>query len=66
MKCTYCRGRGWAWVGTVHNAEREPCEPCGGRGRLFVDWGAIGGAVACLISAVFVCSFIVWSLRGGR
>ena len=61
-KCCYCGGRGWIWVGVASNADRVPCEPCGGggRGRLSID-GVIG-VLLVLISAFIVFGIIHFSV----
>ena len=53
MKCPYCGGHGWSWVGVASNAERQPCEPCGGQGRDRVDRGRLMGLLLVLGSALF-------------
>ena len=59
MKCCYCGGRGWTWVGVASNAVREPCGPCDGRGRWHrVNWGTVGGLVAVLFSLALAIAII--------
>ncbi len=61
-KCVYCGGRGWAWYGIANNAEREPCAPCGGRGRMRIGWG-IAGACLLLLSGVLVIGLILLTIQ---
>ena len=60
MKCLYCGGRGWSWVGVASNAERQPCEPCGSRGRMSADPGAWAGLILLLVSALFSLGVILY------
>ena len=40
--CPMCEGRGWQWVGSVHNADREVCELCAGKGVGRLKWQVVG------------------------
>ena len=61
MKCPYCRGRGWEWVGIASNADRVPCDECGGTGRGQVNWGPLAGLGLVLFSAALCLGLIVWA-----
>ena len=63
MRCCYCGGRGWTWVGVASNAEREPCGPCEGRGRWHrVNWGTVGGVVIVLFSLALFLAILHWGV----
>ena len=62
-KCCYCGGRGWAWRGIASNAERVPCEPCGGEGRWRrVNVDRLVGVLLVLTSAFIVFGVIHFSV----
>lgn len=61
MKCPWCGGRGWEWVGVGGNAVREECEPCRGTGLGSINWGAWAGLLAILASAGLMVALIVWT-----
>ena len=63
MKCCYCNGRGWTWRGIARNAEREPCEPCGGFGRTRTHWGPLAGLLIILLSFALTLGIIIWSAQ---
>lgn len=61
IKCCYCGGRGWSWVGVAGNAERVPCEACGETGRARTNWWGVSGTLLLLVSMVLTCAFILWA-----
>ncbi len=60
MKCPFCKGRGWTWVGAPSNAYRAECEECGGKGRGRMEWGPLAGVLLVLLST----AFCLWLLLG--
>ena len=61
IKCCYCGGRGWSWVGVAGNAERVPCEACGETGRTRTNWWGVSGTLLLLVSMLATCAFILWA-----
>ncbi len=59
MKCPYCGGRGWVWVGIASNAEREGCEPCAGTGRMPPETWPVWGIVILVACSL---SLILWRM----
>ena len=64
MKCVYCGGRGWAWVGVGHNADREACGPCEGSGRTRFDLDGVVALVIITCSAIITGFFFYLIWRG--
>lgn len=63
VKCVYCGGRGWAWVGVGSNAEREMCDECLGSGRVPLELMGLLGGVLCLASAALIVALTYWGLK---
>mgnify|MGYP001610752684 CR=1 FL=1 len=61
LTCPRCSGRGWTWVGSIDNAEREECAICQGKGKEKIAmykivwlmlWLAMMGVMGWLIVSV--------------
>ena len=65
MKCPWCNGRGFTWVGTPDNADRGLCGPCRGSGQGRLDWTAVGGLVLVLLSGGVMLWFIYYVTTKG-